>query len=432
MRETMKRFTALLAALAFAPAAYAADLSGSCCSDLEERIAELEATAARKGNRKVSLSVYGQVNAGIMWTDVDGSAHSYFKLRDTSLGIDASGKSPAVKFSGDEKKVFDNPVSESRFGLRGEAKVREDLTAGFLMEIGVGDAANGFDDLTVRHAAWFLRSALGTVTVGRTSSATDDIDTISTANIGAAVKMLSAQPTSGYYLGTDLPFDGGKTQLVRYETPTIAGFIASGAWASEDDWDVALRHAGEFGGFRVAGGAGFRVEAAPFGGDDVQTWLVNGSVMHIGSGLFLNAAYGDFKTSEAGAGFSLTPPDYDITATGWHLLGGIETKLSAVGKTTVFAEYADLSGDRDRSYECFGVGSGLTCATNGDASLKWYGLGVVQAIEAAAMDIYITGRKYEASAQNDLGVSWDDGALNFGEKAEADVFTIQGGARIRF
>ena len=36
-----------------AGSASAADLGGNCCADLEERIAELEATTARKGNRKV-------------------------------------------------------------------------------------------------------------------------------------------------------------------------------------------------------------------------------------------------------------------------------------------------------------------------------------------------------------------------------------------
>ncbi|MFO7297388.1 MAG: porin, partial [Pseudomonadota bacterium] len=51
---------ALIAAagvLAGGVAAQAADLGGNCCADLEERVAELEATAARKGNRKVSLTV---------------------------------------------------------------------------------------------------------------------------------------------------------------------------------------------------------------------------------------------------------------------------------------------------------------------------------------------------------------------------------------
>ena len=42
--------------------ANAADLGGNCCADLEERIAELEATTARKGTRKVSLTISGQIS----------------------------------------------------------------------------------------------------------------------------------------------------------------------------------------------------------------------------------------------------------------------------------------------------------------------------------------------------------------------------------
>ena len=39
----------------------AADLGGDCCADLEERVAELEATTARKGNKKVSVIIYGKM-----------------------------------------------------------------------------------------------------------------------------------------------------------------------------------------------------------------------------------------------------------------------------------------------------------------------------------------------------------------------------------
>ena len=50
--------------------AKAADLGGDCCADLEERMAELEATTARKGNRKVSLTVSGWVNEALFgWDD---------------------------------------------------------------------------------------------------------------------------------------------------------------------------------------------------------------------------------------------------------------------------------------------------------------------------------------------------------------------------
>jgi hypothetical protein len=40
--------TLLVASTAWTPA-IAADLGGDCCADLEERVAELEATTARKG-----------------------------------------------------------------------------------------------------------------------------------------------------------------------------------------------------------------------------------------------------------------------------------------------------------------------------------------------------------------------------------------------
>ena len=57
--------------------AQAADLGGDCCADLEERIAELEATTARKGNRKVSLQLYGWVNEAVMWWD-DGTEQNVY------------------------------------------------------------------------------------------------------------------------------------------------------------------------------------------------------------------------------------------------------------------------------------------------------------------------------------------------------------------
>ncbi|MEM7777799.1 MAG: porin, partial [Pseudomonadota bacterium] len=45
--------------------AQAADLGGNCCADLEERIAELEATTARKGTRVMSLKISGSVSARV-------------------------------------------------------------------------------------------------------------------------------------------------------------------------------------------------------------------------------------------------------------------------------------------------------------------------------------------------------------------------------
>src|SRR5690606_32114348 len=127
-------------------------------ADLEERVAELEATTARKGNRKVSLTVYGHVNESILFWD-DGEESNVY------LGTDEN--------------------SRTRFGFRGNAQISADVSAGYLIEIGVrssrtsrydqdnDDAGNGLD---IRHSAWYLQSKrMGTMWVGHTSSATDGI-----------------------------------------------------------------------------------------------------------------------------------------------------------------------------------------------------------------------------------------------------------------
>ena len=49
--------------------AKAADLGGDCCADLEERVAELEATTVRKGNKKVSVTLSGWVIKSMNWWD---------------------------------------------------------------------------------------------------------------------------------------------------------------------------------------------------------------------------------------------------------------------------------------------------------------------------------------------------------------------------
>ena len=64
--------------------ARAADLGGDCCADLEERIAELEATTARKGNRKVSLEISGQVNEAVLWWDDGAESNAYVVTNDNS------------------------------------------------------------------------------------------------------------------------------------------------------------------------------------------------------------------------------------------------------------------------------------------------------------------------------------------------------------
>ena len=57
--------------------AEAADLGGDCCADLEEHVAELEATTVRKGNKKVTVQIYGKVNQATMFWDDGGEQNLY-------------------------------------------------------------------------------------------------------------------------------------------------------------------------------------------------------------------------------------------------------------------------------------------------------------------------------------------------------------------
>ncbi len=76
-----------------ATSANAADLGGNCCADLEERVAELEATTARKGNRKVSLTISGWVAEQIVGWDDGVESNAYVGGIGTTLGTN-------VKFTG--------------------------------------------------------------------------------------------------------------------------------------------------------------------------------------------------------------------------------------------------------------------------------------------------------------------------------------------
>src|SRR5262249_24647304 len=87
--------------------AKAADLGGDCCADLEERVAELEATTARKGNKKVTVQIYGKVNYAVEWWD-DGHEHNVYTVN--------------------------NYNESTRTGIKGNAKIGGDWSAGYRLE----------------------------------------------------------------------------------------------------------------------------------------------------------------------------------------------------------------------------------------------------------------------------------------------------------
>ena len=364
-------------ALGLAAPAYAADLGGNCCQDLSERVEELERFAARKGNSKVKLIISGQVNKAVLFLD-DGSTWT--------------------------RSVIDNAVSPTVLNITGEGKLSPNVTAGFRLELGINENPAILilqDQVTVRHSVVWLQTQAGKLSVGRTSTATDGIVEITVSNTDVAAKMLNLEPLSSVALfGINLPFDGSRRDIVRYDSPSFGGFHASGSYSpvggTESVWDAALRYAGEFSGFRLAAGIGYRDEdnnvgllPTPLPALSTRDRVYGGSasLMHMGTGLFVNVAAAQVNQESA-----LGASDYR----GYHVQAGWENRIWAVGKTTVYGEYAVLD------FEGASINPNLM------------GIGVVQALDNAAMDVYLAYRRLDT----------DTGG--------PEVQTIMFGTRIRF
>lgn len=394
--------------------ALAADLGSDGVADLEERVAELEATTARKGNRKVSLTISGWVNQEIQWWD-DG--------KESNVYVGTNGSDP------------------TRFRFVGKAKIDKDWSAGYIIEIGIGSAAqnsNTADGLaastiTLRHSAWFLESkTYGKLTVGQTSAVNDGITELSLAkttlvdkpitiftpnsafNLRNSVTGASAGATwSGLAFGqTTGVGEGDRYNIVRYDSPEFGGFVASANWGEDDFWAVALKYSGEFHGFKLAAGISYGEitdNTQGFGGtttagnDKGTTLGGSASILHTETGLFVTFAYGETELAQKAVGAG-NDRDYS----NWNVQAGIQRKWNALGATTLYGEY--YQGD-------FGQAKGNTAIKGSDVDV--WGLAAIQTIDAAALDLYIAYRHYSADLK---GV-----ALNVD-----DFDTVFSGAKISF
>jgi hypothetical protein len=416
---------ALLAASAFGGAANAADLGGGCCADLEERVAELEATTARKGNRVVSLEVSGQVNQAILAWDNGVDSDTYVVT----------------------------PTGSTLLRFRGEGKISEEMKAGYYMELALygegvfltdqdsDEAAGNFTDgVALQHNALFLDHVkLGRLWIGQTSGATDNITNINVANSlgvrSSGVQLVNGdftvQGTSGAAVGIkykDL-FGGDATQaigeghrydLVKYESPSIAGFKFSVAAGEDDFWDAALRYAGLLGGrFKVAAGIGYgdfsqgddngcSVLVAPgvaanVGASgrnleaDCHQLGISGGVMDMGTGLFVHLAYGlrqDEIIEDLGG---------DGDRERFYAQAGIEKNWFGVGATTLFGEYEKSEMGFFRA-----AVSATTFASFDEAEATVWGGGIVQKFDAAALDLYLTYRHISAEVDGEDVEDWSE------------------------
>ncbi|KAB2919832.1 MAG: hypothetical protein F9K29_04380 [Hyphomicrobiaceae bacterium] len=420
-------------------------------------MAELEATTARKGNRKVSMTISGQVNRALAFWD-DGKRSDFYSV--------------------------DSGVSRSAFQFDGSARINADVTAGyqFVWVLGLGARGhhvNQFDDdgnqsaygsttagtailadgdatPAIEIANWYLDSkSYGKLTVGRINTAqsgTTQTDLGGILVVGGpqfglwnnGYLLVSNKGTgSGYGTSTWNTLFGGNAISVagtsradgaRYDTPTFAGFSASVAWAEDDFWDAAVRYAGEFSGFRIAATASYsqNKDAEPDAtapaatlAPDQRKWQGSASIMHVPSGLFLNGAYLQLSyhglaatDTVSGAAFGTNRPDTKF----WYVAGGIAQNWTGLGKTVLYGEYGHID-DGATGLAATAAGYNIAAASVvSDSEVTFWGLGVVQNIDAAAMELYAAYRNYSG-----------DVSVASGAAVQVEDFQmVMTGARIKF
>ena len=436
---------ALLAAgtvMGSAVSAQAADFGGDCCADLEERVAVLEATTARKGNRKVSLKIYGHVNQALLfWDD----------------GVDS------------DTYVVDNDHRSTRIGFKGKAKINSDWSTGYKIELqfessssasveqddSPGDDGDDADAIGVRKSFMYVKSkTLGKLSWGLNSVATDDVThdgfvskttdharpdwhynrafQLRDADAGANGAILARD--IGDLCGADLSdndacFDiGSRRNSVRYDTPTFAGFKVSAAWGENDFWDVALRYAGEFGDIKVKAAIGYH----DFDGDTIgggsagvedreeTSWAGSAGIIHTPTGLFVQGSYRNIEVEDPTVG---AIPEADV----YYLQAGIKQKWNSLGATAIWGEYANAE---DGYFTARGVSqaNGDAAAFGGTAGdnilsteMERWGFGISQWVDAAKMQLYVIYQHTE------IDVTTDGDAANL-----EDFDNVVVGGSIRF
>ncbi len=411
---------------------FAADLGGNCCADLEERIAELEATTARKGNRKVTLTISGYVAEEITCWDDGGEQNIYLH----GLG----------------------PTQATHVKFNGQAQIMPGVTAGYMLRIQMlndnpfsrsataGQVDQNSDNLdqgpAVQMSFWYLQSKdLGKVSVGKQAQAaksaamfTDQSGTQIIDNytflagfpqfiVRSGGNLVPPTLTWGqlaFCYAQALPLGGDCNGIVmngvRYDTPAFAGFSASASWGEDDFWEVAARYAGEIGGFKISLGTGYSqftdedtTGALPASSHkDTTVFQAGGYVQHIATGLFIHGAYGHEDNSGTRIGVAVpTPPNSDH----WYVKAGIRQKWTTLGATIVYGDYAEYNDQ---------IGPNILASVT-SSTLTRYGGGIAQEFDAAAMTVYLKYQHYDADLTglpgignlDSLGLISVGGLINF-------------------
>ena len=456
------QFGAIVAAAAFAAPALSADFGSGCCADLEERINELNATTARKGNRKVTLTVSGWINEAIFaWDD------------------------------GTQRGVYEgtNLIEQPRVRFTGEVKLNKIWSAGYALELGIeGNPSNQWNQLSdvsqsadptkqddatnVKKSNWFIKNTdLGQVAIGLNAMATyhllDDADSTQTryaSDADAVGVFMSAFliRSGGSFVGAtplkwsdvlrgwknSTPGQADLRDVVRYDSPTFHGFTVSASWGQKYLWDAALTYNNDFGDFHMVARAGYGASSDPgttlpgvTTSGTVTTYVAGGSpcisgtssatslpdfsctwegaaatIQHSPTGLYVYGGWGGQSVDTSHVFPAGTAFLHDSSF--WIIQPGIEHSWLHLGPTTIFGEYR---------HDDPGSNPGKTV----EASINFWQSGVVQYIESAKTYLYLVYQHADGEIEGNTATAQAKAAPN-GITPLGAFQEVIGGMRINF
>jgi hypothetical protein len=321
-----------------------------------------EAGTVSNGNGN-SVTVSGQINKAFMYHD-DG------KSSDTA--------------------IVDNDNSGSRFRILGSGKVNEAVSVGTALEVefqdnaannwsiadsaavagtgnGAGTDAFGQTNFNQRRVeAYISHKQFGKISIGQGPTASDGTAETSLSGAGMAAGggfnfndsaqiIRTANQADNVFSATTLDWGSKFTHLdgasrsdrIRYDSPTFAGFGVSASALSSGAGDVALRYGGKFGGIAVKAAASYLNTSASSTTVDSQ-WVVSAAAEH-DSGINVRGQYGKAdKTAN-------TSDDTKAWAVGL----GYDANLTSMGATSFAIGYhvsENLAGnDQEATQTDFGV-----------------------------------------------------------------------------
>jgi hypothetical protein len=335
--------------------------------------------------------------------------------------------------------------------------------------------------------AWIEHSSLGRVSIGHGSTSANNAILVDLSGKAMASSNYVALTSSGMRLfSRDLynltgdgylqagtwgsMIEGGsgdwlnpRSEHIQYRTPTIAGFTLGASWGENDYWDTALRYAGEFNGVRIAGALGYSVRSEYDGAAgafscstqcDKKLEQLAGSlsIRHMPTGLFFTGAAGkrDMKQQDAVTAAIITDlgalldfGDDSVLNRGanrrnfessfFYLSGGVARNFFGIGDTVLFGEYGQYKGvgqDVNLMAELNPVGifetAQISAFAGSDTKMTHWGVGVVQYVDAASMEFWVTYKNYSLS-----GFEFNSQSLGDIGGFE-DLHLISAGTRIRF